>query len=184
MIKFNVLRGNENIEKLNEDISDLLNRDEDVLEKYILSSLEFKKRYIEEDEFDYGARVHLNYAHTFGHAIESVTKYDVPHGTAVAMGMIVANNISTQRGMLEECVAYKIENLVSRIINIKFDFNGIIFSDIVKAIRKDKKQVDNNICAILLDENMLLQTVHDVTEDEMKNGFKHLIHFLEDVEDE
>lgn len=59
-----------------------------------------------------GIRVNLNFAHTFGHAIESVTKYKIPHGTAVTMGMIVANRISLSRGIFEERIQKEIENLV------------------------------------------------------------------------
>ena len=55
---------------------------------------------IEQDEFDRGERVKLNFAHTFGHAIEVVSKYEIPHGTAVAIGMIMANRVSFERGLL------------------------------------------------------------------------------------
>ena len=181
VVKFNVLRGYERIDKLKGDIHDLLNRNEKVLEEYILSSLNFKKLYIEQDEFDHGIRVNLNFAHTFGHAIESVTKYKIPHGTAVAMGMVVANRISLSRGIFEERIQKEIENLVKKIIIIKFDFSSIKIKEIVDAIRKDKKQVDNNICAILLDDNMELHKVNDITEKEIEDGFKYLGAFLEDI---
>lgn len=90
VVKFNVMYGDEGIEKIERDIEKLLEREETTVSKYIHSSLEFKKVYIEEDEFDRGIRIHLNFAHTFGHAIESVTEYAIPHGTAVAMGTIIA----------------------------------------------------------------------------------------------
>lgn len=49
-------------------------------------SLNFKKGFIEQDEFDQGERIKLNFAHTFGYAIEVITQYAIPHGTAVAIG--------------------------------------------------------------------------------------------------
>ena len=47
-------------------------------------NLEIKKRFIERDEFDRGERQLLNYGHSFGHAIESLTNYKIPHGIAVS----------------------------------------------------------------------------------------------------
>jgi 3-dehydroquinate synthase len=61
------------------------------LGKIIHTSLEIKKAYIEGDEFDTGIRRHLNYGHTFGHALESVTSHRVPHGLAISWGMDLIN---------------------------------------------------------------------------------------------
>ena len=78
----------------------LLNRDKKTMVKIISRCLEIKKRFIEIDEFDKGIRNLLNYGHTFGHAIESVTNYKIPHGIAVAHGMNIANFISYEYGYL------------------------------------------------------------------------------------
>ena len=50
-----------------------------------------KKSYIENDEFYTGKRNMLNYGHCFGHAIESSTNFEISHGQAVVLGMILAN---------------------------------------------------------------------------------------------
>ena len=59
--------------------------------------LEIKKGFIEIDEFDKNERLVLNYGHTFGHAIETMTNYEIPHGIAVCMGMDIANYISMKK---------------------------------------------------------------------------------------
>lgn len=64
-------------------------------------ALEIKKAYIEEDEFDRGRRNLLNYGHTFGHAYESATRYEIPHGVAVLLGMLTATSISVSLGLAE-----------------------------------------------------------------------------------
>jgi len=51
-------------------------------------SLLTKKIFIEEDEFDLGPRLLLNFGHTFGHAIEAATDFSITHGVAVGMGML------------------------------------------------------------------------------------------------
>ena len=55
------------------------------LEDMIAASLAVKKRVVEADERESGARKTLNLGHTIGHAIESVT--DLKHGECVALGM-------------------------------------------------------------------------------------------------
>lgn len=174
VVKFNIMYGMEGLVRIENDIDALLNRQSAVVEKYIRSSLEFKKRYIEEDEFDRGIRICLNFAHTFGHAIESVTSYAIPHGTAVAMGTIVANYISMLRGYLSNDIVNRIENVMLKIIHIQYDFEKINMNDIVLAIKKDKKQTDDGIRAVLFDENMTLSIYQDVLEEEIAKGFQRL----------
>jgi 3-dehydroquinate synthase len=50
--------------------------------------LEAKKWFVEVDEYDKKERLLLNFGHSFGHAFESATDYEVPHGIAVALGML------------------------------------------------------------------------------------------------
>lgn len=56
----------------------------------IAHTLRAKKCFIEADEFDGGVRLHLNFGHSFGHALEAATGYAMPHGLAVAFGMVAA----------------------------------------------------------------------------------------------
>lgn len=60
------------------------------LPEIILRSVEMKKRTVMQDEFDTGMRKFLNLGHTFGHAIEKLSDFSVPHGFGVAMGMAIA----------------------------------------------------------------------------------------------
>lgn len=74
--------------------------DPEVLQELVHRSLAIKKEMIERDEFDQGPRNVFNYGHSFGHALESATKYAVPHGIAVSYGMDLANLISVQQGLI------------------------------------------------------------------------------------
>ena len=62
----------------------LAKQDKNVLKGLIERSLEIKKSYIEIDEFDRNERQVFNYGHSFGHAMESLTNYEMPHGIAVS----------------------------------------------------------------------------------------------------
>jgi 3-dehydroquinate synthase len=67
-----------------------------ILRDVVWDSLQIKKRFIEEDEFDRGIRRILNYGHTFAHAFESATHYAIPHGIAVTLGVAGATYFSEQ----------------------------------------------------------------------------------------
>ena len=54
------------------------------------------------DEFDTGRRNLLNFGHCFGHALEATSSFEIPHGQAVVIGMLLANVIAQQRGLLSE----------------------------------------------------------------------------------
>ncbi len=77
---------------------DALLTDFHVLLRFIRESLTIKQRYIEADEFDQGIRNIFNYGHSFGHAIESATHNEVPHGIAVTIGIDIANFVAARRG--------------------------------------------------------------------------------------
>lgn len=63
-------------------------------------SLRTKKWFIEIDEFDQNERLLLNFGHTFGHAIEGATDFQVSHGIGVGVGMLAACIFAEQQGFL------------------------------------------------------------------------------------
>lgn len=170
VVKFNLMRGMEGLTNLERDLSQLLNRDSQTIHRYIESSLEFKKKFIEIDEFDQKERVLLNFAHTFGHAIETISHYKIPHGTAVAMGMIIANRISYKREILPQDYVTRSERILNQIINI--ESIDVKFDDLINAIKKDKKQTSDHIRAILLNESMDLTIFEDIQFEEIRYGFE------------
>jgi len=167
VVKFNVMAGKDGIDLIERDIDKLILRDNDTVNEYAHRSLSFKKDFIEEDEFDKGRRILLNFAHTFGHAYEVSSVYEIPHGSAVALGMITADHISVQRGMLEEDFAKRIEEVCRKILKLELRKEWFAADVILGAIRKDKKQVDKTIRAVLMDRDLTLHICPDVTEDEV-----------------
>lgn len=117
-----------------------LRKGEGRLESLMHRSLEIKKAMIEVDEFDQGPRNVFNYGHSFGHALESATDYAIPHGTAVAYGMDLANLISVHLGLLS-----KVErNRIRPACQVVFEGAPLPEIDLelyFGALRKDKKNV-------------------------------------------
>jgi 3-dehydroquinate synthase len=118
------------------------------LERLIKKSLLIKKTVIEIDEFDVGPRRIFNYGHTFGHALEAVTNYKIPHGIAVAYGMDLANYLSAHYGY----VNIKFRNSVRPILEEIWGEIGppvVDVQDYLAALKRDKKNVDGFFCPIL-----------------------------------
>lgn len=187
VVKFNIMSGRDSLSLIENDIVLLLQRDEQITKQYIHKSLEFKKTFIEADEFDRGIRIKLNFAHTFGHAFETATNYAIPHGTAVAMGTIVASSISCSRGFISKETNKKIQSILLKIIDIQLlkENNNLNIQDIYKfdsimrAISKDKKQISSSLTAILFENEKLgLAIFHDLNFDEIKSAIKELMNIL------
>jgi len=115
---------------------------------YLYQALQIKKRFIEEDEFDKGIRNILNYGHCFGHAIESSTNFEIPHGIAVSIGMDVANQFSYQENLITESQLSKMREIL--LTNYKEYTNvPINVADVFSALLKDKKNTGTKINLVL-----------------------------------
>jgi len=124
------------------------NFNKNIMRSLIFKSLKIKKKFIEIDEFDKGPRLILNYGHTFGHAIEKITNYKIPHGMAVAHGINMSNFFSLQYKLINMKIFKDIENQMSKIVDLSKlkKINARYFLEIVK---KDKKNKKNQIRLIL-----------------------------------
>ena len=77
----------------------------DHVEEVIAKCVSIKRDYVMEDEFDTGARMALNFGHTFGHAVEKLSDYNILHGQAVAIGMAIITKAACSKAIcsLETC---------------------------------------------------------------------------------
>lgn len=123
-------------------------RDRAGLDEMIHRSLLIKKAMIEIDEFDTGPRNVFNYGHSFGHALETVTQYRLPHGIAVCFGMDLANCISVQMGF----VSCELRNEIRQTLSPLWSETDMPVFDkelFIVALGRDKKNEGANIKVIL-----------------------------------
>lgn len=73
----------------------------DKFESVIGLCLRTKQWFIEIDEFDHKERLLLNFGHTFGHAIEGASNFEIPHGVAVGIGMLAAISFARSYSKLD-----------------------------------------------------------------------------------
>lgn len=152
----------------------ILNRDYNALFLETQKALEFKKKVIEIDEFDKDYRNIMNFGHTFGHALESSSSFNIPHGQGVAIGILIANEISFLRGLLSEQYRDDIYKTLIRIINIdRVKPEYIEPERMLSYMRKDKKYQGNSHTCILSDENSV-KKYFDVTDEEVKKALHYL----------
>ena len=138
---------------------DALLRDPLILLKYIQKALTIKKKYIEIDEYDQGVRNIFNYGHSFGHAIESATKFEIPHGIAVTIGMDMANRISAWRGSLEEVHYERMHEVLRKNYQDYVDIK-IPLDLMMSALKMDKKNTVESLMLILpVGENASVEIV-------------------------
>lgn len=92
----------------------ILARDPDVLRLIVKRCIEIKTRIVEVDPTDTGVRHILNFGHTVGHCIEIVD--GIPHGIAVAKGIVAAIGISVKLGYSESALIKQGEEIITKLI--------------------------------------------------------------------
>ena len=147
MLHYYFTEGIELADEITSQISKVLS-DRSKLGYFIKNSLRIKKKIIEIDEFDQSIRHIFNYGHTFGHALEAITHYAIPHGQAITLGMDLANYISLQLGFISSIQFDQMHLILLRNIP-SFEFTKANISDYVNALSKDKKNKANKIGCIL-----------------------------------
>lgn len=174
IIKVHFLDGEKSLEYIDshykQDLSDL-----EAFEEIIFRSLNIKKKIIEKDEFDKDYRNILNYGHTFGHSIESITDYEVCHGQAITIGMDMANYISLQKGLLSEGSYKRMRKiLLKNYPDYSLDKKQI--DSFLFALSRDKKNVDGNLSAILTEGPGKMRKIKIAFDDNLKKVIENFIH--------
>lgn len=133
---------------ITENTDKILSKDIKILNKLIEICIKLKTSVVEKDEQEAGLRKVLNFGHTYGHAVEKVTKYKkYTHGEAVVKGIIFAFNLAEKRGLIDKNYKFFAEDILR-----KFDFKKIPDlkeEKLLKAMQADKKATSDKIVFIL-----------------------------------
>ena len=116
-------------------------------ENVITRCVEMKRDIVEADEFESGERMLLNLGHTFGHSIEKLSGYTVPHGRAVAIGMNIITKAAAELGYAPKEAYERLSEVLAKYsLPLETDFSA---DDMVKAAVGDKKTVGGNITLVV-----------------------------------
>jgi 3-dehydroquinate synthase len=164
VIKYGVIADAQLFVFLEKQMDAILRRDAGALERVIRRSIAIKAQVVGKDEKESGLREILNFGHTFGHALESVTRYSrFQHGEAVAWGMMCA-------ALLGHEVAGTPADVVSRIVALVRRMGPLppwpdVKPDVlVSAMRSDKKVRNRKLRFVLAKKLGQARTFDDVPE--------------------
>ena len=149
-IKHDVIRDPDGFATLEQNIAKAIAVDVDYLSELVAHNVAIKARVVEADPFERGVRAHLNFGHTFGHAIETVSHYGYSHGECVALGMAAASHAAVKLGMLDPASRERIINVIRQ---ARLPTAGLQLptDDVVDAMGFDKKVAGGKIRFILPD---------------------------------
>lgn len=117
----------------------------------ITASIEIKREIVENDPFEESTRKTLNFGHTIGHAIEGymLDKNPIPHGYAVAIGMLAETYLSMKKEMLSKAEFAEVEFILTEIFPV-LPIEPSEFSAIIRLMKNDKKNTGDTInCSLL-----------------------------------
>lgn len=117
------------------------------IEPYIQRSMEIKNEVVSKDFKEQNVRKTLNFGHTIGHAVESLFLKNgnlIPHGEAVAMGMICETHLALLCGLIEVDVSSVIISKIKRLFPY-IDISEFKNAAIMDLMFNDKKNEDGNI---------------------------------------
>lgn len=150
MIKHGLIQDKSYFNMLETQSVKLLQLNSEIMERAIIDSCAIKLAIVEADDKDGGKRRLLNFGHTIGHAVETLTNYKVSHGVAVAIGMYVESYLANQLGHLNDQDFKRIENIF-KLYDIKLELPLPLTSlEILKVMSMDKKATDKRPRFVLL----------------------------------
>ncbi len=113
------------------------------IESIIARCVELKRDVVAKDEFDNGDRQLLNFGHTMAHSIEKCSNFEISHGSAVAIGMVIAAKASAKLGWSkEDCTARIIEANKNNGLPVECEFAP---NDLADVALSDKKRSGGTI---------------------------------------
>jgi 3-dehydroquinate synthase len=155
---------------LQQHMPQLLAKEEAALAEAIERSCSIKAQVVAADEREGGIRAILNLGHTFGHAIETGVGYGQwLHGEAVAIGMLLALEMSARRGWIPASVIDEYRELLLGLHLPVQTPESMTVDDFLALMARDKKVVDGRMRLILLRSLGEACVVDDVSEQELRD---------------
>ncbi len=140
VIKHGVIIDPAYFEMLMGELPAIRERNPEIMAGVVEGSCRIKARIVQEDEHETGIRAILNFGHTVGHALESVTNYHCyKHGEAVALGILAALKIALRNNLLEETDLDQMLAALFGQLDLPVKIPGISSEGIIALLYLDKK---------------------------------------------
>lgn len=168
VIKYGIIWDADLFTKLEQsaDLSKLSSITSELLQTIITRSCQAKVDVVTKDEKESNLRAILNYGHTIGHAVESLTNYSsYNHGEAVAIGMGIAGKIALHQGLWSEAEATRQDQLIQK-AGLPSQMPDNLDTEAIIEILKSDKKVKSGKVRFILPTQIGVATISDqVTSD-------------------
>jgi 3-dehydroquinate synthetase len=114
----------------------------------ITEAIRVKVAIVEEDPYESGRRAVLNLGHTFGHALEVLSGFELRHGEAVSIGMVAAARMANALGLCDEKVEGRLAALLQR-FGLPTHYEGYKPREVWEAMATDKKKQGKRLRFVL-----------------------------------
>jgi len=162
VLKYGLIRDAEFFDWLSNNMLRLLSRDKAALASTIFSCCRIKSELVAVDEKEMSDRTLLNFGHTFGHAIETEVGYqEWLHGEAVAVGMVMATEMSKRLGWLKSSEVQQVRDLLLQANLPVTPPSTMSAENFLVHMARDKKVLDGRIRLVLLESLGYAKVVSD-----------------------
>jgi 3-dehydroquinate synthase len=150
VIKYGVIRDSNLFNFCESKRQSIFELDPEALLHIVKTSCAIKAAVVSADERESGLRAILNFGHTVGHAIESLTNYSqFKHGEAVAVGMVAAGRLAVALGKFDSGQQGRLEKLMVRSgLPVRIP-SRLDVEDLIDRLRKDKKTLQGRVRFVL-----------------------------------
>jgi 3-dehydroquinate synthase len=175
VVKYGVILDADFFAFLEGHVSEIQERDAATLQKIIQRCCELKAEVVQQDEREVtGIRAMLNYGHTFGHAVETLTGYGQwLHGEAVSLGMMCAARLSELLGRTSSNLTQRQGRLLAA-LGLPTDDITLDADQMLRVMQRDKKTAHGQLRFVLPTRLGHVELVHDVDPALVRKSLKRL----------
>lgn len=175
VVKHGLILDEEFYEYIDYNINKIFSFDDDVMQYIARTNCAIKGRVVEQDEKESEFRAILNLGHTIGHAVESVSNFELLHGECVSLGIVGAYKMARYLEMVDDETVTKVTNTLEK-IGLPVRIGGIDVDKVYNQMFYDKKVRKSKLLFIL--PKRIGDVVQCVIDDEalIKNVLDELIY--------
>jgi len=175
IIKYGVIRDRALFEFVEGKLDGLLDCEPEALTRTVAGCCRIKAEIVREDEREItGLRAILNYGHTIGHAVESLSGYGrFRHGEAVTIGMLAAGELGMEYAGFPEQERDRFTRLILK-AGFPTDLDGLDDQAIIDRTYSDKKVVDGQVRYVLPERLGTVRLVSDVSEASVRRALAYV----------
>lgn len=173
VIKYGIIKDEKLFSYLERGYKDIFAFKDKALEYIVTSCSAIKAGVVQRDEREErGIRTILNFGHTLGHAIEAASNFKTyNHGEAIALGMLVASQISKALRLIDEAILVRIENLIKD-VGLPTQIKRVSLNTIINAHYRDKKFIGAKNRFVLITDIGRAKIVENIPLEIIKEAIK------------